>query len=451
MAKRFPRRSAYRKSFGRFGGLDKRDRSVVDLTNATKVYNFDITLGALTAGYGVSASEYVPAEARRMWLYPVGKTKIRVYQDGDGRLKCEQSDGQFGYLHNLALTPAQVIPYRLNGKDVLIICCEGRGLIVWDGDTLTEYNSSPKITSMALHYERLFATSRDNPYAVHFSKDLDPTNWRTGLDGGGFIELRDERGMCQKVVSFGGYLYVFREHGISRITAYGEQSEFSVNHLFVTAGRIFSSGIAVCGSVIIFPASDGIYAFDGYNCTRILPNLDGLICPSEGACAAYFDGKYFLSTAMNFADGRIVGCESGSYTNNGLLGYDISSGQYYISRGMDISFMGACDDFLMCCDGEQGGVITKCGARFGVPLKKRWVSGETAFSAPEKIKRIHSVTVDTSAPITIGLHSEKYSKFMAVSGGTVKPYFDCERFSLSVECDAADCRIAPPSIVYSVG
>lgn len=45
-------------------------------------------------------------------------------------------------------------------------------------------------------------------------------------DEAGFINFSDECGDVIKVVSFSNYLYVFREYGIFRLTAYGDQNDF---------------------------------------------------------------------------------------------------------------------------------------------------------------------------------------------------------------------------------
>ena len=109
-------------------------------------------------------------------------------------------------------------------------------MVVWDGvSDPYEVLDAPKISSMALHYERLFATVDGEKNSVWFSDDLDPTNWSMSLDEAGFIELIDERGALLKVVSFLDYIYIFREYGISRLTAYGDQTSFSVSNLFVSS------------------------------------------------------------------------------------------------------------------------------------------------------------------------------------------------------------------------
>lgn len=204
-------------------------------------------------------------------------------------------------------------------------------MYVWDGvNAPYRVENAPDITSMALHYERLFVTVDGEKNAVWFSDDLDPTNWDASLAGGGFIQLIDERGSLNRVISYGGYVYVFRDYGISRITAFGAQTEFSVSNLFVSSGRIYPGSVALCGDTVLFLAEDGLYAFDGVSTVKMLKNLDGLFKNGERSCSYYADGKYYLAFAREETDGKI-GCETGAYVNNALLVLDLSSGGYSLS------------------------------------------------------------------------------------------------------------------------
>ena len=50
--------------------------------------------------------------------------------------------------------------YHLDGKDCLIIATEKDGMYIWDGlSNVRKIDGAPEITSMCLHYERMFATS----------------------------------------------------------------------------------------------------------------------------------------------------------------------------------------------------------------------------------------------------------------------------------------------------
>ena len=117
---------------------------------------------------------------------------------------------------------------------------------------------------MCVHGERLFLTDSSNHNSLWFSDDFDPTNWNVSLSEAGFIDMIGEKGRLLKVISFGGYIYVFRSYGITRVTAYGNQKSFSVADLFVSSGKIRGESITVCGDCVLFFASDGYTVSTGF-------------------------------------------------------------------------------------------------------------------------------------------------------------------------------------------
>lgn len=147
----------------------------------------------------------------------------------------------------------EALNYRLNGEDVMIFCSGKDKMRVYNGvDTPTVIDDAPALSSICVHGERLFATSPDTLNTLWFSDDLDPTNWNISLDEAGFVEMADENGALLKVLSFFNYVYVFRSYGITRFYATGEQSRFSLMHLFVSSDRIIGDTVCVCGDRILF-------------------------------------------------------------------------------------------------------------------------------------------------------------------------------------------------------
>jgi hypothetical protein len=137
---------------------------------------------------------------------------------------------------------------------------------------------------------------------IYASKLGDPTNWNVSLTEAGFIDMSDERGEMLGVVAFGGHVYVFRNYGVSRVTAYGDQSEFSVSHLLVSCGKICKNTIIVCGDSILFFASDGLYRFDGYTAVKISePWFDNVETTKNWVKGVYYNGYayYLISIKTN--------------------------------------------------------------------------------------------------------------------------------------------------------
>ncbi|HKL94056.1 MAG TPA: hypothetical protein VJZ69_02090 [Clostridia bacterium] len=223
------------------------------------------------------------------------------------------------------------VNYNYNSNDCLLLSSPINNLLIINGEQVTSVPSAPHFTSMCVHYERIFASDSVQKKSVWFSADFDPTNWTTNLEAGGFINFSDECGEVLKVVSFLDYVYVFREHGIFRLVAYAEQTEFSVSKVFVDTGKIYGDTIAQFGDKIVFLADDGLYIFDGYNVSRIAKDLHEIEYKSR-AVATFFEGKYYL--ACRFC--KFVDIENTSWKNNALVEYDMSLGIFSIVKNVDI-------------------------------------------------------------------------------------------------------------------
>ncbi|MBR2989303.1 MAG: hypothetical protein IKC64_06250, partial [Clostridia bacterium] len=330
------------------------DESVLPPSTASECYNFDFSSGALTDGYGLENANYFEGlEIKYIFHYKRYDQKNERYDD---RIMGVSTDGevfvspvtnpmQITKLNGVNLSGEPTfVNYRLYGDDVVIISTTSEGMLVYTGVGEPYYvESAPVITSMALHYERLFVTTTGEKNSVWFSDDLDPTNWDSSLDGGGFIQMLDERGSVNRVISYLGYVYAFRDYGITRITAYGEQTDFSVSNLFVSSGKIYPKSVANCGDRVIFLAEDGLYAFDGVSVGKILSQMGDLIKNGESAVGVYANGKYYLAFNRK-QNGECVGDERVVETgNNGLLVYDINSGEYALSRGIIVSSLSVVD------------------------------------------------------------------------------------------------------------
>ncbi len=320
------------------------------------------------------------------------------------------------------------VNYRLNGKDVLIFCSIADGMKVYDGENLTEIENAPDIDCACLHYDRLFVTTLDDKNTLWFSDDLDPTNWEVGPDEAGYISMTDERGALIGIVSFLNYLYVFREYGISRLTAYGAQEEFSLNHLFLTTGKIIKDTIRVCGETIIFLTEDGLFQFDGSNAKKILSNLDGLFegCVNDFATSAYFNGKYYLACNIRFNDGFKTNCERNGCVNNAVVEIDLFSGGVRLMRGIDVvAIVGingdGINELLMCCGENQRyssyiGKLTKGGKFFDKNSLKVWVCPTTDLNVTVGKKRLVDVTLTTKENLTMVVTVDGVEHFFDITG-----------------------------------
>lgn len=118
------------------------------------------------------------------------------------------------------------VSYNYKSNDVLLMSSSDDGLFIVNDSTVTYCTNAPKFTSIAVHNERVFGTVNGVSNQVWFSDDFDPANWKVSQTEAGYISFADDLGKAIKVVSFLNYLYVFRDYGIFRLTAYGDQNDF---------------------------------------------------------------------------------------------------------------------------------------------------------------------------------------------------------------------------------
>lgn len=432
------------------------DEALLPYKSAKMSYNFNVKKGALTNGYGFKDLHlpnfhtdgermlWVPGEPiKRVWVYRYFND---TYQKFDPELICFGESGQvyFCCIHDdspyileipqdekLTAVP-NAVNYNLNSVDTMIFTSQADGM--WKyvlNNSVTKVEGAPAIISMCLHYERLFAVVGGERNRLAFSANLDPTDWTEDLSSGGFIEMQDERGRLTKVVSFNDYVYVFREYGVSRVSAYGDQTDFSVSHLFVSSVKLYGDTVTVCGNKILLLARDGIHSFDGYSTKKLQLGIDELFkgVENDNACSVCFKNKFLLACKLNFNDGEKVGCEAYAkgYVNNALIEVDLSTNEVSITRGVDIAFLQVIDDqnvakVAACFNGEYSsriGELTEDGELFGTPLVKRWFSPKSNLGYPTKVKHIKECLIKTKNPCKIKIVTNKQTKEFNVKGSNI--------------------------------
>ena len=160
MKLKLPRIKRYKKQMTRYTSADfKHDSSLLPFSTAKTFYNLDFSSGVLRKGYGVRQHECVPKLAQRYWIYRLYSEEHNAYAD---QYIYQYSNGLLAwfdafkhkeiYVSGLPFAPLDIINYRVGSQDVLLLSCEGRKLLTWDGDAITEYDNSPGISSMAIHY-----------------------------------------------------------------------------------------------------------------------------------------------------------------------------------------------------------------------------------------------------------------------------------------------------------
>ncbi len=440
------------------------DEAVSDFSLVALLTNFDCSDGTLKSGIGIK--EYSVSNTLVSLgdgIYPLKiywyKRYDNLANESQDRLVVYASNKKLYYtlinkesvFHLLSGTifnePPTAINYNFSGDDVLILSFKKEGLYILNGTSLKKVESAPKITSMCIHSERLFATTDDGGASLWFSDDFNPTNWSVSLDEAGFIELPDERGKLLKVVSFLDYVYVFRSYGISRIYAYGDQSDFSVDNLFNNLGKIYANTVTECGGYIIFLTSSGLYRFNGIDAVKILPFYDKFLngVNNEDAKGVFFNGKLYLSVNMKLNKGK---------TEKVLLVYDLESKVPYIAKGLkldDLELVAGEEYEVFSVSCEKLSLLTMDGKRFNKPLKKTWESGVSDFNLNTENKYLDKVNITSNCDLIFYVYSRDKTYIYNLNGGEnqLKLKIKGKNFKFKIVTYASSPKIYKPTFFFS--
>lgn len=471
-------------SFG--GTYSSSSENLLPLSASACSYNVRSDNGALRGGKGFSRAQ-LPNEDETMWLLPtLGTERARqvwYYRRFDSDNNCQDdrlvavtmsgrlydlalndSTNSFLQINNISGEEGMIAEnYRLNGEDVLLICSSS-GIYTYNGTSAVLNADTPHVISMCILYERAFAVLGTDRYKVWFSDELNPTNWDVDSQGAGYIELADEGGAVTKVVSFLNYIYIFREYGIVRLTAYAEQADFSMYKLFVSSGRIYENTIAVCGDKIIFLAEDGYYYFDGLDTVKILTELDEVKFEYKSYYeAAYHNGCYYLACRIDYDDGKTVGTEEDYGILNCVLEYDLTRGTLMTVRGIDVFkflvaptqhgsklFATFRTDTKNCI-----GYLTDTPYLMNTAAPGHWQSGYTDMGYPERYKLIKKFVLTSKYDIYVKLILDGTEYFYLVRGSesptTLRINKKCYKFSYALDSSVVGTVVTNPVLVMELG
>ena len=446
------------------GGVNgKKDEENLSVGECAFSYNFRYDGGTLKDGGGVKKADFGtgPLFAEnttptRLYFYKKYNATSEKYEEylmvycTDGFIyKAGETDSTFTKVDDLKFTAAPyAVEYNYKSDDVMIFSA-GSALKIYDGENVTDAEDVPSITSMCVHSERLFATESGTKTSLWFSDDFDPLNWKVSLDEAGFIDIREGAGSLLKVLSFGGYVYVFANYGIVRVSASGDQTEFSVDGIAASSGRIYGESIAISGDRIIYLAEDGFYSFSGGTPARIMTKLDGKLenVDNSDAKGCYFNGEYYCKMYMRGDSGL---CEV-------MVRYDIHNGNIAIIKGADVK------DFIVA-GGESkarmlflvkgintAGTLSERAENFSKPLNKHWVSGKSDLGKTDK-KCVTALSLRTVTDIDVTVRSERGSRLLHFFGSKERQKkavgLKGDTFTFSIDCNVPGARISAVEIEY---
>lgn len=425
------------------------DASTLKIGEPHIVYNFISKDGTLKSGYGFKDIAMPTSETnlddevviklrgneiKKIW-------QLKWYSDGEDRNKyylfyfndeakvCYDNifNTRFAsFILNTSFTQTPYVAYyRYDMEDAILLSGEGGNLTIISAGEMYTNENAPRIISCCRHYGRLFAITAKERGTLVYNEDPDVLNWAD--DKTKDLDFSDERGDLNRIISFNDYLFIFRDFGITKISIYGSEEEFEINHIYKSDSHIYPNSIAQSGENIYFLEGNKIKVFNGSTVKNVnidcLSVLDG--CDNRYAYGECFCGKYYLACRGNFKEGK-VGCEmsEGGYKNNLLVVLDIISNHIDIVRGVDINELLALNNkfkskLIACFNNEYKnriGELTQDGMIFGTKLGAYWESGVTDFNEHGKLKRVKSFLIKSANDCKITITSERTSKTFSLKG-----------------------------------
>ena len=428
-------------------GINKEvDENLLNMNYAKVAYNVKTDDKALKKGYGIKEFSMpntlfdkqnyfkVPngVQALGLWSCRVADTEGKIEDlilmyGSNKKIYCAIAYGPADIFLDTDVTlnaKPSILTYVYNGFETVVMTSPEDLLYTWNGSNPTASEKALHLSSICCHYERLFASSSDEKNRIRFSEDFNILNWEETSQAGGFIELVDERGQVNKVLSFNDYVYILRDYGISRLSAYGDQSQFAITHLNLSSNKIYSNTACLCGDRIILLTQDGLKFIVGSTLYDFDFKINNLINKEKinYANACYYNNKYYLAINLNFEDNEKIGCENEvDYKNNALIEFDIDSQRLNIMRGVDISHICAVkvneiNKLIFCFNGQNAstiGELCDSGNLFEEKLPKCWITPTSDLGINKK-KVVRNLKILTNQPLTITLFSEKETQTLKV-------------------------------------
>lgn len=442
------------------------DESILNHEYAKECYNFVIENGALAGSIGIDVAQgYFKEPNRARHEYPSFPEdtiikKIFLYRrtaqgEYDDRLIAHTQDGYLWYTsvfkedtwHKIGSLrmygDIDVVNYNYNSDDVILLSSETDGLFLVNDTTAYACSTAPKFTSIAVHNERVFGAVNKEKNQVWFSDDFNPANWSVSSQEAGFIDFSDGMGNVLKVVSFLNYLYIFREFGIFRLTAYGAQSDFILKKVFTDTGRIYKDTIVMCGNKIMMYAEGGIFVFDGYEVLKVANEMPQVLNKTV-LCAAYLDDCYYLACRISQDD----------FLNNAVVKYDTRKKTLSILYDCMIRWISTINvhngaDVLCVFDNTNRNVIgmmSQSGKVLGVPTVKRYSSPVNNLSL-NNYKVVRDLSFVSKYPITLRVDMDGKKTEYKVAGKQERQTVIVERsgrsFGLEIESSSDKVYVSP--------
>ena len=440
-------------------------QNIMPISTAINCYNFDFKSGVLKQGIGFKlltiptskTSDKVQAEINfetftaEIKSLDIFRNYSCVYNEQRDKLVFYASDGYVWYvlLNNIfpVAVKLSVLDYtkkpiifktKIDGDDVIFVSNDTDNVGLWSGDeTPQRFQSAPKVVDFCEYKNKLFFVVGGEQNQIFYTSNYDISDWDSSTlstdEDFGSLLVNDGKGKINKLISYQGNLYVFRDYSILKITEY-DGSPVATKTVFESGSKIYANSVQICGDEMIMLTHDGLIKFDGVSTQKIDLKISTLISTLDNqyAVSAYHCGKYYLALKLNYNDNMTIDCENFvSCRNNTLLCYDPFEKTYSLTRGVDIldmkSIQSECLNKLIFVYNSSYnsvfGELTTNGKNFDSNQKKYWCSPLSDLGYSNKQKIIKDVSLISKYDCTLTVFTEKEKKSFLVKGSELMNRF----------------------------
>ena len=209
---------------------------------------------------------------------------------------------------------------------------------------------------------------------------------------------------------------------------------------------------------------EGLFSFNGNSVKKICENYDKyfMALDNSNCDCACLNGKYYFASKCDFGDGKQIGCESGTFTNNVVFEVDVSTNEVNVIRGVDIKMFTPIDTPFMSklavvfnnANILTIGQLDRSGTILTENTSKFWESFVSDLGFQGKRKKIKEIVLTTLYPCQLTISSDEETKTISISGNEKEQHIRTniygKNFSFIFSTNDASCEIRKPMIVFDV-
>ena len=262
---------------------------------------------------GKTAAFALNFKARGSALYSVGGRKFcKQLPAGASKLFCTEDGTLFvwtgsaliagGNTFPLSEAPLEVLSFSGEaGKEYYALTSSG---LVCLGEGAV--SGAPAGSAAAFFGERLFIASGET---LFYSAPLAPKDWAQSADGAGSVVLPSAGGNIVKLLPDRGRLLLFRERGVTALSAPGDFLGFEAEELPCAVEGLMPSSVARCGSRVLFCSKEGIFSLKGETLSRLSGCGEERIAFQRGVSAVSAGERYYAAVTLKDGEKCILEIE----------------------------------------------------------------------------------------------------------------------------------------------